>query len=269
MLRTLKLLALTIFGIIAASPVYAGNQAAAKVNGVPIPQERVDMRVKVVTAQGNPDSPELRKAIREDLVNIELMAQEAHKKGLDKVAETVQKIEFQKQSVLINVLVQDYLKAHLVTAQDIKNEYAKLKNPATAQKEYRVRHILVKKESAAKTIAKKLKKGGKKVNFESLAKANSTDNESKKHGGDLGWFPVANINTAFVKPFVDALMKLHKGEVSEPVQSKFGWHIIKLDDVRDTPVPPLDKIKAQITKHLQQQLVMNMITELRSKAKIE
>jgi len=266
MLKTTKLAAtLAILGVIAASQAHAENTAAATVNGVAIPQERVDLRAKVVAAQGQPDTPETRKAIREDLVNIELMSQEASKRGLDKQTETVQQLELARQSVLVGAFVQDYVKTHPVSDEMIAQEYSKVKS-SLGSKEYSVRHILVEKESEAKAIAAKLKKGS---SFDKLAKASSKDAGSKEHGGDLGWVPVGNIANTFVKPFADALLNLNKGQVSEPVQSQFGWHIIKLDDVRDLKIPPQDEVKPQITQRLQQQMVKDMIAELRAKAKIE
>ena len=266
MLKTSRLAALAILGVIAASPVYAEDKPAAKVSSISIPQERIDLRIKMITAQQNqPDTPELRKAVREDLINIELMSQEAIKKGLDKQPETIQQLELQRQSVLVGAFVQDYVKTHPVSDEAIAKEYENLKS-SLGTKEYSVRHILVKKESEAKSIAAKLKKGGE---FDKLAKINSKDPGSKDHGGDLGWIPVGNIPNAFVKPFGDALMKLSKGQVSEPVQSQFGWHIIKLEDVRDLKMPPLDEIKPQLIQRLQQQEIKDLIEELRSKAKVE
>lgn len=265
MLKTTRLAALAILGVIAASSAYAEDKPAAIVNGTSIPQERLDLRVKIVTAQGQTDSPELRKAIRDDLINIELMSQEAIKKGLDKHPETVQQIELARETVLVGTFVQDYVKTHPISEEAIAQEYDKLKG-SLGSKEYSVRHILVEKESEAKSIAAKLKKGGK---FDKLAEINSKDAGSKEHGGDLGWIPVGNIAGTFVKPFGDALMTLSKGQVSEPVQSQFGWHLIKLDDVRDLKLPPLDEVKPQIMQRLQQQAVKQLIADLRDKAKIE
>ena len=175
--------------------------------------------------------------------------------------EIVQQLELQRQTVLVGAFVQDYLKTHPVSDEAIAKEYDNLK-ATLGTKEYNVRHILVEKESEAKAIAEELKNGGR---FDRLATANSKDGGSKERGGDLGWIPVSNIPKAFVKPFGDALMKLSKGQISEPVQSQFGWHIIQLNDVRDLKMPPLNEIKTQITQRVQQQQVKDLIAELRSK----
>lgn len=269
MLKIPRFAALAILGLIAANPAYAKDKPVAKMASISIPQERVDLHVKMIIAQQNqPDTPELRKAIREDLINIELMSREALKKGLDKQSETVQLLELSRQQVLVSAFVQDFVKTHQVSDEAIAKEYDALKS-SLGTKEYGVRHILVEKESEANSIAAKLKKGGEEGNFEKLAKANSIDSGSKENGGDLGWIPVSKIPSAFVKPFGDALMDLSKGQVSAPVQSPFGWHIIKLEDVRDLKIPPMDEIKPQLTQRLQQNAVKDLIAELRAKEKIE
>lgn len=265
MLRISKLAALALFGAMATSPVYAQNKPAAVVNGVSIPQERVEMHVKSAISQGQADTPELRKAIRDQLINYELISQEAIKKGLDKQPEVAQVIEWGRQQTLANAFLQDYMKTHPISEETISKAYENLKT-SLGNKEFSVRHILVEKESDAKSIAAKLKKGEK---FDKLAKSNSKDSGSKERGGDLGWVPAGNISTTYVKPFADAVMKLTKGQVSEPVQSQFGWHIIKLEDVRDIKIPTLEELKPQLTQNLHQQAAQNAVADMRAKAKIE
>lgn len=268
--RNSKLAVFALLAAIAASPAYAESKPAATVNGASIPQERVDLRVKIVAAQaqGQPDTPELRKAILDDLINIEVMSQEAVKKGFDKQPETIQQLALARQQVLVSAFVQDYVKSHPISEKELADGYENLKKNL-GNKEYNVRHILVEKESDAKSLSAKLKKGGKDVKFDKLAEANSKDPGSRDKGGDLGWIPVGNIPNSFVKPFGDALMNLTKGQVSEPVQSQFGWHIIKLEDVRDLKIPSYEELKPQIAQRMQQQAVQKFIAELRTKAKIE
>jgi peptidyl-prolyl cis-trans isomerase C len=267
MLKISRFAALAMLGAIVVSPVYAEDKPAAVVNGVAIPEQRLDLRVKIVTSQGQPDTPELRKAVREDLVSVEIMTQEAVKKGLDKQAEVAQQLELAKQSVLVSAYVQDYLKSHPVSDQAVSDEYNKWK-ASLGDKELHVRHILVDSEQEAKEIAARLKKGGKNNTFEKLAQK-SKDAGSREHGGELGWVPVGKISETFVKPFAEALTGLKKGEVSEPVESKFGWHIIEIEDERDLKAPTLEEMKPQITQRLQQREVKDMVADLRSKAKIE
>jgi peptidyl-prolyl cis-trans isomerase C len=261
MLKTGKFAALAILGALAINPAFAEDKSAALVNGVSIPQARIDLRVKAAAAQGQADSPELRKAIRDDMINLEVMAQEAVKAGLDKNADVVQQVELAKQSVLVGAFVQDYAKNHPISEDQLKQEYDKLK-AKLGNKEYNTRHILVETEAEAKDIIAQL---GKKAKFEKLA-AKSKDTGSAAQGGSLGWAVPGN----FVPEFANALLNLKKGEYTKiPVQSQFGWHVIKLDDTRELKVPPFEEVKAQLQQRLQQQSIKKAIDELRAKAKIE
>jgi len=261
MFKTGKLATLAILGALAINPAFAEDKSAAMVNGVSIPQARIDLRVKAAAAQGQMDTPELRKAVREDMINLEMLAQEAVKLGLDKNAEVKEQTELAKQSILASAFVQDYVKAHPVSDDQLKQEYEKLKTLA-GDKEYKARHILVETEAEAKAIIAQL---GKKAKFEKLA-TKSKDVGSAEKGGELDWAVPSN----FVAPFSKAMTSLKKGEYTkEPVESQFGWHVIKLDDVRDLKVPPFDELKPQIQQRLQQQNIQNTIAEMRAKAKIE
>ncbi len=261
--------AIAMLGVIVASPVYAEDMPAnTTVNGVVIPQERIDVSVKAAISQGQKDTPELRKMVRDRLVDLEVLSQEAIKSGLDKEADVQQQMEFTRENILAGALIQGYIKNNPVTDDAIKQEYDQMKE-GLGSKEYDVRHILVKTEDEAKSIAAKLKKGGKGGQFDTLAKEMSHDAGSKDNGGDLGWVPVGNISATYVKPFADAVMSLKKGEISAPVQSEFGWHIIQIKDERDIKLPTMDELKPKLTQRLQQEAVKKYIADLRDKAKIE
>lgn len=262
MYKTGKFALLAILGALATNSALAQEKSAAMVNGVSIPQARLDLRVKAATAQGQADSPELRKAVREDMINLEVLSQEAVKQGLDKNSDVIQQTELARQSVLAGALVQDYTKNHPISEDQLQQEYDKLK-ANLGKNEYNARHILVDNEAEAKAIIAQL---GKKGNFEKLAKEKSKDAGSAERGGSLGWAVPSN----FVPAFANALTSLKKGAYTkEPVQTQFGWHIIKLDDVRELNVPPFADVKPQIQQRLQQQAIQGIINDLRSKAKIE
>ncbi len=261
MLKPFKLAALALFSALAAGQVYAEEKPVAVVNGVAIPQARLEMRVKSAASQGRMDSPELRKDIREELISVELMSQEAVKKGFDKQDEIKNQLELSRQSVLIGAYMQDYFKNHPISEDALKQEYETLKL-ATGSKEYKARHILVKEEAEAKSIAAQLKKGGK---FNKLADKHSLDQGSKGKGGELDW----SMPSSYVPPFADAMVSLKKGEVSAPVKSDFGWHIIKLDDVRTFNFPEFPEVKSNLTQRMQQQEAMKAVEELRKAAKVE
>jgi peptidyl-prolyl cis-trans isomerase C len=260
MLKYSKFAALALLSAIMSGTVYAETKAAAVVNGVTIPQARLDMRVKAAMAQGQPDTPELRNAVRDELINIEVLAQAANKKGLGKQADVVQQIDLSKQTILASSFIQDYVKSHPVSDDELKQEYEKI-NKQRGTKEYKVSHILLKTEAEAKVVADQLKNS----KFEDVAMDKSQDPGSSVKGGDLGWAVPSN----FVKPFADAMVAMSKGQVSAPVQSQFGWHIIKLEDIRDLKVPSFDEVKPNLTQHMQQQLVQKVISEQRAKATIK
>jgi len=267
--RTLRHALLLAFALsVSAAPALAAKKADKEesatfvtVNGKAIPKSRADALIAGQTAQGQPDSPELRKAVTEELVRREILAQEAVKKGFDKKPEVQGQIDLARQGVLIGAYLNEYVRTHPVTEDQIKKEYEEIK-AKLGNKEYKARHILVETEPEANAIIAKLKKGEK---FEDLAK-DSKDPGSKDRGGDLGWANPAS----FVPPFSSAMIKLEKGKFTEtPVKTDFGWHVILLEDTRELKLPQLDEAKAQISQQLQQRMVQKHIDELRAKAKVE
>ena len=158
-------------------------------------------------------------------------------------------------------MASDFIKSNPVKEEEMKAEYDKFK-AQSGGKEYHARHILVEKEDDAKGIITKLKGGAK---FEELAKA-SLDPGSGQQGGDLGWAPP----NAFVKPFSDAMVALKTGEITQtPVKSQFGFHVIKLEEIRDAQVPPFEEVKGQIAESLQQKKLQAFQQDLKKKAKIK
>ena len=246
---------------IAAAASLAFAQNAAVVNNKPIPKQKVDEFVQALTAQGRPDTPELRAAVRDELIARELFMQEAERKGMARNADVQRQLDAARQEIMIRALIRDYLKSNPVKDEEIKAEYDKLAKQS-GDKEYKARHVLVEKEDDAKKIIDQLKKGAK---FEDLAKQ-SKDTGSAANGGDLGW----NAPGTFVKPFSDALVKLKKGEYTEvAVQTQFGWHVILLEDVRDVKPPPLEQVRPQIQQELERRRVQALQQDLRAKAKIQ
>jgi peptidyl-prolyl cis-trans isomerase C len=252
--------ALSLPGV-ALAQAGAASAKIATVNGTAIPKNRVDAIVHAQEEQGQKDTPELRAAIRDRLIMLEVVAQEANRKGLGKSTDTLAEIELARSNILAQAFRADYLKHHPVSDDAMKAEFEKIKSQM-GDKEYKARHILVEKESEAKEIIGKLKKGEK---FEELAKA-SKDPGSKDHGGDLDW----NLPSGFVKPFSDTMVKLEKGKYTEtPVQSQFGWHVIQLEDVRPAKFPDYEQVKPNLEKRMQEAMFEKAVGDLRAKAKVE
>ncbi|HZW11924.1 MAG TPA: peptidylprolyl isomerase [Noviherbaspirillum sp.] len=250
-----------LMALIAAAALPAMAQNLAVVNGKPVPSSRADVMIKQLAAQGQPDTPQLRAMVKEELINREILIQEADKRGLSNTTEVKNQVEIARQSIAIRALVQDYLKKNPVSDAEIQAEYDKFKAQA-GDKEYHARHILVDKEDEAKAIITKLKGGAK---FEELAKQ-SKDPGSAANGGDLDWASPAS----FVKPFSDAMVALQKGQITEtPVKTQYGYHVIKLEDVRASKIPALEEVKPQIAESLQQKKLQAFQEELRKKAKIQ
>jgi peptidyl-prolyl cis-trans isomerase C len=243
------------------TPPAAAGKTLVKVNGVSISQDFAEAFVNEQKAKGAPDSPELRNAVREELIRRELLVQEAKRTGIDKKPEVAAQAEAARQTVLIRTYVQQYIEAHPVEEAQLRANYEKLKTQV-GDTEYKARHILVKEEAEARAIVDKLKSGEK---FEELAKQ-SADPGSKDNGGDLGWAAPNN----YVKPFADALTALKKGEYTEtPAKSQFGYHVILLEDSRPTSFPPFDEVKPRLVQQAQSQEITRMVEDLLAKAKIE
>jgi peptidyl-prolyl cis-trans isomerase C len=258
-----RVTAVGICGLIAVTTVQAqSGSSLAKVNGVAIPQSRLEFIVKARTLQGQPDSPETRKTLRDDLITEEVIAQEALKKGLDKDPDFVTQLEMARQTALVRAYQVDYIKSHPVNDDELRKEYEAVK-AQMGDKEYKAHHVLVGSEAEAKDIIAKIKKGAK---LEKIAQEKSLDTGSKAKGGELEWSPAAS----YVQPFGEALTKLTKGQLTEqPVHTNFGYHVIRLDDVRPLKVPPFEEIKQNLAQRVLQRQFASAVNDLRGKARVE
>ena len=243
-----------------AAPALAQNIAI--VNGKPVPTARVEALAQQVARSGRPVTPDMQGQLKEEVIAREVFSQAAQAMGLDATDDFKAQMEQVKQSILIRELFAAYQAKNPVGDAELKAEYDRYV-AMNAGKEYKARHILVEKEDQAKALLAQLKKGAK---FEDLAKKSSKDPGSAVKGGELDWASPAS----YVKEFSDALAALGKGKTTEaPVKSQFGFHIIRLDDVREANMPKFDEVKPQIAQHLTQQSLAKYQEELRSKAKIE
>jgi len=251
---------LTCLMTLATTAVMAQNIAI--VNGKAVPKARLDSLAQQIENSGRPVTPEMQGQLREEVIAREVFMQEADKMGLSATDDFKVQMELARQTILIRQLFNDYQKKNPITDADLKAEYDKFV-AANGGKEYKAHHILVEKETDAKTIIASLKKGGK---FEDIAKKQSKDTGSGAKGGDLDW---ANPNS-YVPEFSAALLKLNKGQLTqEPVKTQFGFHIIRVDDVRDVKLPAFEEVKPQISQQMQQEKLGAFQQNLRSKAKIE
>lgn len=238
-----------------------GASGGLTVNGVVIPRAYFDAMNREREASGQPSSPEVGAAIRDELINREILSQAARKKGVDRDSTVAAQMDMARQAVLIRAYFDDFIKANPISDAQLKANFDAALVQA-GSKEYKARHILVDTEDEAKTIIANLGRG---ESFEKLAKEKSKDTGSKDNGGDLDWGPAGR----YVPEFGNALKALAKGGLTTtPVKSPFGYHVIRLDDVRDMKVPIFDEVKENIRQRAQQEQVSALVKSLREKASI-
>ena len=256
------LLASALTGLMALGVTGAFAQNVAIVNGKAVPKARIDALALQLSRSGRPVTPEMQGQIREEVIAREVFMQEAEKLGLSATDDFKAQMELARQAILIRELFADFQKKNPVLDADLKAEYDKFV-AANGGKEYKARHILVEKEDEAKAIIASLKKGGK---FEEIAKKSSKDPGSGANGGDLDWAAPSS----YVPEFSQAMTKMNKGQLTDvPVKTQFGYHIIRVDDIRTAQLPPFEELKPQIAQQMQQQKLGAFQQGLREKAKVE
>ena len=246
----------------AKSQPAAQGTTIAKVNGIAVPRARQDLLMQQQGARGMPDNEQTRALVRDELINREVLYQEAQKSGVGKKPEVQAQLDMARQEVMVSAYVRDWVRTHPITDADVQKEYERAKSQ-TGDKEYRARHILVETEEQAKNLIDELKKGGK---FEDLATKNSKDPGSAQRGGDLDW----NVPGTYDRQFADALVKLEKGKYTDtPVHTRFGYHIIMLEDTRPVKFPALNEVRQRLSQQITQSRIEELVKSLRAKAKVE
>ena len=236
-------------------------QNVATVNGKPVPMARVDALIKTAT-HGQEATPEMRQQAKDQVVIREIFAQEAEKQGVAATADYKTQLDLLRQTVLINSLFQNYIKAHPVSDADAQAEYNKIKAEQSGT-EYHARHILVESEDEAKKLIAQIKAGSK---FEDVAKKSSKDTGSAENGGDLDWAKPAS----YVPEFSTALQGLKKGQMTDtPVKTQFGYHIIRLEDTRTAQFPSYDEVKDKVKQQMEQVKLQEYQEKLRTAAKTD
>ncbi len=256
------LIASALFSLLSLGTTAALAQNIAIVNGKAVPKARMDSLSLQFQSSGRPITPEVQEQMRQHLIALEVFTQEADKLGLSSSDEFKAQMELARQTVLANQLIKEFEKKNAITDELLKAEYDKFA-AANGGKEIKARHILVDKEADATAIIASLKKGAK---FEEIAKKRSKDTGSGAKGGDLDW---AN-PSSYVPEFSAALQALKKGQLTDKaVKTQFGFHIIRVDDVRDIKLPTFDEVKPQIADQMKQDKRGTYQRDLLGKAKVE
>jgi peptidyl-prolyl cis-trans isomerase C len=233
----------------------------ATIDGKPISRDLFDFFAEAATGRAAEElDADTQQRVLDTLINLQVLAAQAQKEGLDKKGELAAQVEFARIEVLQRAITENYLEGKAPTEQELRAEYD-AQVAQLAPNEYRARHILVPTEVAATQVLDRLKRGER---FEVLAR-DSLDS-SRDRGGDLGWFSP----TSMVKPFADAVMALKKGEtIAKPVQTQFGWHVIRLDDIRPVEPPPFDQVQQQVSQAVLAKKLRAYTDELVKAYKIE
>jgi peptidyl-prolyl cis-trans isomerase C len=237
------------------------DQVVARVNGTDIKASDVALAEEDIGSNLSQIPPESRREyLTSYLTDMNLVAKAAEGRKLADGDEFKRRLAYYRSKILMDLLLQSEAKA-AVSDGAMHQLYDEASRQMTGQQEVRARHILVKTEDEAKAIIAELKNG---ADFAELAKQKSTD-PGAAEGGDLGYFP----KDEMVPEFADAAFKLEKGQISEPVHTRFGWHVIKVEDKRERQVPAFDQVRDQLATHLVRKAQAELITKLRADAKVE
>lgn len=246
-----------------ASCAMAEDKVLATVNGSAITESALMAYGQVRLGGNTPEASikEKQKELLDDLVNRELVYQEALAKGFDKAPEVIQQLNEQRRAILTNYGVAKIIESKPPSNEVLRKAYqTHIVEPASV--EYKARHILTETEEAASTLVARLNKG---ENFIALAKSQSSG-PSSTDGGDLGWFSANQM----VKPFADAVAALKPGAfTNRPVKSQFGWHVILLEETRKVDPPAFEQVEKQLRAVVQSEMIQSHVDGLRKKAKIE
>jgi peptidyl-prolyl cis-trans isomerase C len=243
----------------ATAPVVEGV-VIATVNGTPLTQSVLDVYSAQRASQGANQDAGDQEAVLNELIALELMRQESVSKGLNALPMVVAALNQQERTALAGAAIKDFMNSNPVSDEAAKELYdAQIGKPG---KEFNARHILLETEDDAKAVIAQLDTG---ADFSELAKEKSTG-PSGSSGGKLGWFGEGQM----VAPFSEAAAKLEKGEYTkEPVQTQFGWHVIILDDTRESTPPPFEDVKDRLKMLLANQQLQQHVEELKTSADIE
>jgi peptidyl-prolyl cis-trans isomerase C len=254
------LLVAAFIGLVPVSATAADDPVLARVNGVDIKQSDLDFAASEVGPRiASLPMTDRRRVLLQYVIENELMAGAGQKDSLDKTENFPGRVAYHQRRALRDAFF-DVKITGAVTEADAKKIFDEKIKEVKPEQEIHARHILVATEAEAKEIAERLKKG---EDFAVLAKEKSKDTGAE--GGDLGFFTRGQM----LKPFEEAAFALDVGEISEPVQTQFGWHIIKVEEKRDQPLPTFDQVKEAIMSQLVQAKAQEVVTGLRDSAAIE
>jgi peptidyl-prolyl cis-trans isomerase C len=268
---TLKLASFTLLTLathsFAADKISKANDVDffATVNGRPLTNGLLDLNVKAALAQGQKDSPELKNALKDELINRELLTQESIRQGLDKDIDFRDQITQLKQTLMIQAFLENHFQKNPISDAKLREEYdrqRKLIGEGASATQYRLSQILVTTETDAIDLIRRIQKGEL---FGKMAQEHSIDQASKANGGQLGWVLPGQV----VTPVANVMVNLNTGAIANaPIQTQGGWVILKVDNKRPFKFPTFDEAKPQLRQAVVQQYLTETVKKLRETAKI-
>ena len=257
-----RLVMIAFIASVAPAAFAQNDPVVAKVNGTEIRQSDLNAAEEDIGQNLPPMAPEAKRDYLITYVtDMVILAKAAEAKKIGDSADFKRKLDIARNKLLMEGLLTAEAKT-AVTDEAMKKVYAEATKQMGEEKEVHARHILVEKEDEAKAILADLKKGG---DFVAIAKEKSKDPGSKETGGDLGYFT----KDQMVPEFADAAFKLDKGQLSDPIKTQFGWHVLKVEDKRNRPVPEFEKVKDQVETFVVRKAQADLVTKLRAEAKVE
>jgi peptidyl-prolyl cis-trans isomerase C len=257
LLVALSTISLTCYG-------QSKNLGQIVVNGVVISQELIDLAVKSATPAGQQPTPALENEVKQRLINIELLAQDAVKQGIDKIPENQIRIRELRQNLLAELLLADYFTKNPITEDQVREEYSRQVQSlgsTSSMEQYRLSVIALPTEAEAASTIAQIKAGEP---FGKAAKQKSID-PSKEQSGQTGWVLPAQVNPSIAL----VMTNLPKGSMSNtPIQTPNGWYIIKVEEKRPFKVPSFDETKNQVRANLVQQKQAEIINALRERRRL-
>jgi peptidyl-prolyl cis-trans isomerase C len=257
-----RLVMIAFIASVAPAAFAQDDPVVAKVNGTEIRQSDLAAAEEDIGQNLPPMAPEAKRDYLITYVtDMVILAKAAEARKIGDSADFKRKLDIARNKLLMEGLLTAEAKT-AVTEEAMKNVYAEATKQMGEEKEVHARHILVEKEDEAKAILADLKKGG---DFVAIAKEKSKDPGSKETGGDLGYFT----KDQMVPEFAEAAFKLDKGQLSDPIKTQFGWHVLKVEDKRNRPVPEFEKVKDQVETFVVRRAQADLVTKLRAEAKVE
>lgn len=269
-LKTLLIIIIVLGAVIASFMVFKskqGDKVIAKVNGSKVYQSELDDRLNKMfrSLDQKIAISDIPPQILESLVQDIYLQRELNKIAAGSKVAKSKEVKKQIEDIKNAIIRQAYLEAEVkekVTDETVKNKYSEISSELLGKKEMHLRHVLVETEATAKKVAALLKQGN---SFAKVAKEYSRDAANAKNGGDLGYIIPDNLD----EEFAVAVQKLRKGQISAPIKTKFGWHIVKLENVRNVVIPDFESAKATIADNMRQEVIEGIFSKITKDAKVK